>query len=131
MESEDIEETSLDEEINEDEIMKDEDIAPPNLEDLEVEDNESGSNMSTKMIFDAFLSKVAKSNWVDWKMTLLSLSNIILLLQNRVKVFRKTHLSSWTFSSMTKSLEVFFLDLKDTNYFKRGFESSLISHCVL
>ena len=71
MESEDIEETSLDEEINEDEIMKDEDIAPPNLEDLEVEDNESGSNMSTKMIFDAFLSKVAKSNWVDWKMTLL------------------------------------------------------------
>ena len=95
MESEDIEETSLDEEINEDEIMKDEDIAPPNLEDLEVEDNESGSNMSAKMIFDAFLSKVAKSNWVDWKMTLLSLlSNIILLLHNRFKVFRKTHLSS-------------------------------------
>ena len=94
MESEDIEETSLDEEINEDEIMKDEDIAPPNLEDLEVEDNESGSNVSTKMIFDAFLSKVAKSNWVDWKMTLLSFSNIILLLRNRVKVFRKTHLSS-------------------------------------
>ena len=95
MESEDIEETSLDEEINEDEIMKDEDIAPPNLEDLEVEDNESGSNMSAKMIFDAFLSKVAKSNWVDWKMTLLSLlSNIILLLRNRVKFFRKTHLSS-------------------------------------
>ena len=95
MESEDIEETSLDEEINEDEIMKDEDIAPPNLEDLEVEDNESGSNMSAKMIFDAFLSKVAKSNWVDWKMTLLSLlSNIILLLRNRVKFFWKTHLSS-------------------------------------
>lgn len=74
--------------------MKDEDIAPPNLEDLEVEDNESGSNMSAKMIFDAFLSKVAKRNWVGWKMILLSLSNIILLLHNRVKVFRKKHLSS-------------------------------------
>jgi hypothetical protein len=63
MDSDDIEETSLDEEINEDEMMtKDDDIAPPNLEDLEIEDNESGSNMSAKMIFDAFLSKVAKSN---------------------------------------------------------------------
>ena len=99
MESEDIEETSLDEEINEDEIMKDEDIAPPNLEDLEVEDNESGSNMSTKMIFDAFLSKVAKSNWVDWKMPLLSLSNIILLGQS----LSEEAFKFLNFSSMTKS----------------------------
>ena len=31
-------------------------------EELEVEDNEGGSNMSAKMIFDAFLSKVTISN---------------------------------------------------------------------
>ena len=38
--------------------MISEDVAPPNLEDLEVEDNEPGTNMSAKMIFDAFLSKL-------------------------------------------------------------------------
>ena len=101
MESEDIEETSLDEEINEDEIMKDEDIAPPNLEDLEVEDNESGSNMSTKMIFDAFLSKVAKSNWVE--------NDTIIIKQHYFTLAQKGQSLSedafkfLNFSSMTKS----------------------------
>lgn len=36
----------------------DEEVAPPNLEDLEENDPENSTNMSAKMIFDAFLSKL-------------------------------------------------------------------------
>ena len=128
MDSDDIEETSLDEEINEDEMMtKDDDIAPPNLEDLEIEDNESGSNMSAKMIFDAFLSKVAKSNWVDWKITLLkAFKNILLLLHNRVNdTFKFLNLKLKTWLKVKK----YFVRLKRHKLFQISLWNTLISLC--